>query len=105
MDIGAYEANVNCVYVTTTTDEFDSVLNFADLSLREAVNYANNAGVPTTICLPAEEYNLTHAGGDLDITGNVTIVGDGPGLSIIDGAITSGRILDVANLGVLNISR
>ncbi len=92
--------------VSTTVDELDTDLSFGDLSLREAVNYANNAGEPTTICLPEDEYGLMHSGGDLDITGNVTILGDGPGLSIIDGSASpSGRILDVADMGVLNISR
>lgn len=108
IDIGAYEIGVDevCVMVSTLSDELDTNLSFGDLSLREAVNYANTAGEPMTICLPVGEYGLTHLAGDLDITGNVSIVGDGPGLSVIDGGSSSyGRILDVANAAVLNLSR
>lgn len=111
IDIGAFEADVACIYVSTTIDEIDQDLSYGDLSLREAVNYANGAGEPVRICLPTGEYGLTVPGtggvsqGDLDVTGNVTIVGDGPGLSIIDGSSSSsGRMLDVATTGVLNLS-
>jgi hypothetical protein len=103
VDIGAYEEGMNCVYVSTTTDEFDQNLSIGDVSLREAVDYANNAGVPTTICLPEGEYQLTITGtgginqGDLDVTGNVTIIGEGAGVSIVKGLVSGGRIFDVAN--------
>jgi hypothetical protein len=110
IDIGAFESEEpsECdICVTTTIDELE---NNALISLREAVSLANLAGVPTTICLPAGVYELTLLGtggvsqGDLDVTGNVTIVGDGPGLSVIKGITTGSRIFDVANAGVLNIS-
>jgi hypothetical protein len=106
VDIGAYE--VDCIIVSTTADEFDTNYTYGDLSLREAVNLANLAGVPRKICLPAAQavYQLTLVAGDLDITGNVTIIGDGPGLSVINGSSSpAGRILDVAASAVLIISR
>jgi hypothetical protein len=112
VDMGAYEADAICLYVTTTDDEIDSVVNFDDFSLREAVDYANTAGVPITICLPTGEYFLVLSGsqgvehGDLDITGDVTITGDGPGLSIVNAGTlsTDDRIFDIANGGTLNLS-
>jgi hypothetical protein len=81
------------IYVSTTTDEYDADLSFGDVSLREAVNYANTASEPTTIVLPTGRYTLSLTGSestanvavnDLDIAANVTIVGDGAGVSIID---------------------
>jgi hypothetical protein len=79
------------IHVSTTTDEFDSDLSFGDVSLREAVNYANNATEPTTIDLPTGRYLLTRTGtegtdtayNDLDVLNAVAIVGDGAGLSVI----------------------
>jgi hypothetical protein len=83
------------IHVSTTTDEFDSDLSFGDVSLREAVDYANNATEPTTIDLPAGRYMLsltgTEAAGtaqnDLDVTGNVSVIGAGPGLTFITPSI------------------
>jgi hypothetical protein len=81
------------IIVSTTADEYDGDLSFGDVSLREAVNYANSAGSAMAIQLPAGRYTLSHTGtestasvalNDLDITGDVTILGAGPGLSIID---------------------
>lgn len=79
------------IHVSTTTDELDADLSFGDVSLREAVNYANGAAEATTIDLPAGRYTLTLAGtevtgtaqNDLDVSGNVTILGAGAGLSVI----------------------
>jgi hypothetical protein len=80
------------IYVSTTTDEFDGNLAFGDVSLREAVNYANNAGVPITVYVPEGMHLLTLVGSepspnvavnDLDILGDVTIRGYGPGVSHI----------------------
>ncbi len=84
------------IYVSTTVDEWDSDLSFGDVSLREAVNYANNATEPTTVYVPSGHYLLTRAGSsetdhaandsinDLDITGDVAVYGAGPGRTIID---------------------
>lgn len=115
VDMGAFELNQLCV--STTTDEFDTDLSYNDLSLREAVDYANDAGVPTAICVPAGDYVLELSGTesttnsntdvyDLDILGNVTIIGAGPGLTVIDAEdlTNHGRIFDIVNAGVLHLS-
>lgn len=109
------------IYASNTTDEFDTDLSFGDVSLREAVNYANTQGTPIRIELPAGRFSLTRNGteatptdvafNDLDVTGNVQIVGAGPGLTIIDktalnyGAFEvsgSGKQLKLAQLTVAN---
>lgn len=81
------------IHVATTTDEFDGDLSFSDVSLREAVNYANTATEPTLIDVPAGRFYLTRVGtesdpntdfNDLNILSNVTIVGAGAGATIID---------------------
>ncbi len=102
-------------YVSTTTDDYDSDVSFGDFSLREAINYANTATEATTIELPAGHYYLTRSGtemanstayNDLDIFGNMKIVGAGPGATIIDAGnlTTDDRVFDVANLGLLGIA-
>ncbi|HQZ36703.1 MAG TPA: choice-of-anchor Q domain-containing protein [Ilumatobacteraceae bacterium] len=61
-------------------------------SLRDAITQANANPGPDTINLPAGTYTLTIAGtnensnatGDLDITGETTIIGAGSGATIID---------------------
>jgi hypothetical protein len=78
-------------YVSTTADDYDADVSFGDFSLREAINYANTASEPTTIELPAGRYVLSRAGtesndtayNDLDVSGNMTILGAGPGVSVI----------------------
>ncbi|MCA9020877.1 MAG: hypothetical protein KDA74_12085, partial [Planctomycetaceae bacterium] len=80
--------------VTTTDDELDPVFDPTDLSLREAIDFINNdsTGNYHTIVLPTGMYDMTRAGinennnvlGDFDIKKDMTIVGDGSGLTIID---------------------
>ena len=79
------------IHVSTTVDEFDGDLSFGDVSLREAVDYANTAASATAIQLPAGRYALTRVGtegtgtanNDLDVFGEIAILGAGPGLSVI----------------------
>jgi CSLREA domain-containing protein len=86
--------------VTKTADTNDGVCSGADCSLREAVIRANACAGTQTIRIPAGTYVLTRAGagedaastGDLDLTGNVTILGDGR--PVIDGNAAD-RIFDV----------
>ncbi|MEE4270710.1 MAG: right-handed parallel beta-helix repeat-containing protein [Thermoanaerobaculales bacterium] len=62
-------------------------------SLRDAIMWANTNSGPDTINVPAGRFQLTIGGvmedgslsGDLDILDSVTIVGRGPGITIIDG--------------------
>ena len=86
------------IIVSTTADDWDANLAFGDVSLREAVNYANTAGTATAIQLPAGRYVLTRVGtegsdtayNDLDVLSTMSISGRGAGLSIIDnGGLTS----------------
>jgi hypothetical protein len=83
------------------------------LSLREAINKANNTAGAEEIWLPAWRMRMMRAGtgytdqGDFDISSVMTIRGIGPGMSVIDAGIlaTDDRIFDVASTGVLNLSR
>ncbi|MEO8609111.1 MAG: choice-of-anchor Q domain-containing protein [Chloroflexota bacterium] len=76
--------------VTTTADEVDGVCGILHCSLREAVIAANAAAGANTIVLPTGTYALTRSGanedasatGDLDITGALTIQGQGPSSTI-----------------------
>lgn len=82
------------ILASNTLDEIDGDHSLGDVSLREAVQLANAAGVPTTIELLAATYPLTRTGpdpgdasyNDLDITADVTIVGKGAGRTLIDAA-------------------
>ncbi|MEK7784651.1 MAG: CSLREA domain-containing protein [Chloroflexota bacterium] len=67
--------------VTKTADTNDGACD-ADCSLREAIVAANAAAGPDTIFIPAGTYTLTRTGsdevasvGDLDLTGQVTLIG------------------------------
>jgi CSLREA domain-containing protein len=100
------------INVNTATDELN---NDGDCSLREAIIAANSdAAVDTcpagsgadTVNVPAGNYVLTLAGsgedaaatGDLDLHQDVTLVGAGSALTIIDGNAQD-RIWDVAPAG------
>ncbi|MCJ7708939.1 MAG: CSLREA domain-containing protein, partial [Anaerolineales bacterium] len=79
------DCSITDYIVNTTADTNDGVCNVADCSLREAVRNANACPGWQTITLPAGAYTLSIAGaeedaaatGDLDITDDVTIVGEG----------------------------
>ena len=105
-------AHISSVYadpliVTSTVDDGELLG-----TLRHAIIFANALPGPATITLKAETYNLTLAGtgganqGDLDITGNLTIVGAGAGLSVINAAGLNDRIFEVTTVGAsLNAAR
>jgi CSLREA domain-containing protein len=90
--------------VTKTIDTFDGVCD-ADCSLREAIQAANSAAGADEVILPhgAFRLSLTGAGedanatGDLDIIGELEIVGAGELETEIDGSFASlgDRILDI----------
>lgn len=71
--------------VTKTADTNDGICTSGDCSLREAIVTANNCPGHQTIQLPAGGYRLTLLGagedaaltGDLDITDDLTILGEG----------------------------
>jgi len=105
-------------YVVTTIEDRTNN-DVVALALRAAVIEANAAGGTQTILLPAWQINLTLSGtetytnptamlNDLDITDDVTIVGMGAGLTIVDASgLTSGsqaRLFDVQGTGNLNLT-
>lgn len=79
-------------HVTTTTDTLNAGCD-ADCSLREAVIAANAQPGADVIMVGAGEYTLTRAGanenqahtGDLDVNGDLTVVGAGAPATVIDG--------------------
>jgi CSLREA domain-containing protein len=109
-DIGAYEFHgISEFTVTTTADTVDAAPGDGaaedaegNTSLRAAVMEANALGGKAEITLPAGEYILTRSGagedaastGDLDVTGDITIVGAGVGTTILDGDL-SDRLFDI----------
>ncbi len=96
-DIGAYEfvpssGGEQGILVTKTSDTNDGVCD-SDCSLREAVIFANATAGADIITLPSGEYQLTLVGGgenaaltgDLDVTEDLTIEGDGVDTTTING--------------------
>ena len=92
--------SVPALIVTKTDDTNDGLCIDNDCSLREAVITSNNCTGTQTIQVPAGTYILTRTGvdeeaadrGDLDITDNAIIQGEGN--SIIDGNAAD-RIFDI----------
>jgi CSLREA domain-containing protein len=87
--------------------DLDAVVPGNQVTLRAAIQDANDAGGLPTIYAPRGNYELTLAGGggdaqgDFDITGKLTIIGTGAGSTIIDASTlsTSERIFQVTNSG------
>jgi len=82
-------------------------------TLRAAIMAANANPGADTVVLHAGLYHLqlggddeTTAAGDLDITENLTVVGDGPDLTIIDGSqlTPTGRLFDINAGAVVTMS-
>ena len=94
--------------VNKTADTNDGACTASDCSLREAVNNANACPGWQTITIPAGFYALTIAGadedanatGDLDITEDVTIVGEG--VPSIDGG-EQDRVFEVFSPAVVRM--
>ncbi len=85
---------------TKTTDSADGACD-ADCSLREAVLEANARSGDDVILLPAGVYTLTLPGdeagalaGDLDVLGDLTMVGEGAATTVVDGDALD-RLFDV----------
>lgn len=115
IDIGAYESGF---VVNSFVDSVDALAGdrvSADddglSTLRASVIEANALAGNNTIVLGAGTFSLSRAGrdedgaltGDLDITDNLTILGAGAGLTIIDGASLD-RVFDVHPGVTLNVS-
>ena len=89
--------------VTTTDDHLDFICDQSDCSLRDAVYSANLNPGADIITLPAGTYLLDLAGsdedagltGDLDITSEVQIIGQGAGTTTISAEGLGDRVLHV----------
>jgi CSLREA domain-containing protein len=96
-DIGAVEmTDVPPFIVTTTADHDDGSCNLSDCTLREAINAANAASGTNTILFASGvtgTITLQPAGGTLNVTDSVTIVG--PGASIL--AVSGNEAIRVFN--------
>jgi CSLREA domain-containing protein len=91
--------------VTKTADTNDGACSPGNCSLRDAVIAANAAGGADTINVPAGRFVLTGAAGedaaasgDLDLTGDTTVVGAGAASTTID-ANGIDRIFDIFGSG------
>ncbi len=110
--IAPWQSSAVTFTVSKAADTADGTCD-ADCSLREAVNAANALAGPDTIDLPTGTYALTIANtagqenagaeGDLDISGDLTLIGNGPSGTIIDGNAIDG-VLHILT-GVVDISR
>ncbi|MES1239987.1 MAG: choice-of-anchor Q domain-containing protein [Acidobacteriota bacterium] len=95
--------------VSKTADTLDGACD-ADCSLREAVVAANASPGPDTINLGPSTYRLTRLGpfeeesasGDLDVLGEVAILGAGADRTVLDGGLID-RILEVQPDGKLEL--
>ncbi len=101
--LGAAATAHGAVYqVTKTQDTNDGACN-ADCSLREAILAANSNPGDDSVNLPAGRFTLTIPGadedncatGDLDITGSLSLTGQGPGETIIDATGLGDRVVHV----------
>ena len=100
------------ILASNVTDELDADYSFGDVSLREAVQLANAAGVPTTIVASAGNHALTRIGteagdatyNDLDITGVVKIIGEGAGITVINSSALTGGDARIFNAITANAS-
>ncbi|MBV08403.1 MAG: hypothetical protein CMN21_04195, partial [Rubinisphaera sp.] len=102
--------------VDTATDENDGDFSAGDLSLREAIILANSNADANTITFDAAlngtDIVLTLSGagdelGDLDITTEITIIGNGADQTVIDGGGSGGldyRIFDVSSSSNFTLS-
>ncbi len=94
------------VYVDRLDDEYNGC-SLESCSLREAIQVVNNNSNYDTIYLPAGTITLSRIGagedgnstGDLDIKRSVTIVGKGPGVSIVDANFLD-RVFHIMDSGV-----
>ncbi len=77
------------VYIPTKTTDTNDGTCAADCSLREAVTAANRHPGENVILLHAGTYTLTSPGG-LPVQGDLILLGDGAGRTIIDGGAAGG---------------
>ena len=86
-------ASADDFYVNKTADTADGSCDVTDCSLREAIIAANGASDADTIYIPPGTYVISISGagednaatGDLDITSELTILGDPYEPTVVDG--------------------
>lgn len=120
--VGAATAAAATLMVNTTTDQFAH--QHRKCSLREAIAAGNSPGTATdcgragrtadTIVLGSGHYRLSrkpsngddNSTGDLNVTGTarLTIVGSGPGATVIDATGLGDRVLSIANSAEVKLS-
>jgi len=122
VDIGAFEVSPapDAFVVDTNVDEADGDLSPGDVSLREAIIAANADPNPSTITFASALDGLqiaiylgvgdaaedAAAGGDLDITSEITIIGNGATNTVIDAGGLAGleeRVLHILSGGNLTL--
>jgi hypothetical protein len=107
------DADANTPNPDPTPEDPDNGDEIGQCTLRAAVQTANAEPGPDTIKLRATRYTLSLAGpgedaaltGDLDITSDVTIDGQGVQSSLIDGGKLKDRIFDVQPGATLTLNR
>lgn len=114
--VAAAPASAGVFIPTKTADTHDGACTDGDCSLREAIVAANATAGGDVILLHAGTYALSLAGagedsaatGDLDIQGDLTILGDGAASTVIDGAsgdrvlhILAGSQVEIRDVGIL----
>jgi predicted outer membrane repeat protein len=90
----------------------DLATDGAQVTLRAAVQHANATPGADTIVLPAGLWKLTRKGagedaadtGDLDVTEDLVLTGDGAATTILDGRKAKDRLLEVHPGAVLTVS-
>lgn len=97
--------------VNTTSDAiFDLVCNSSHCSLREAIYSANlSSDMLDFVVVPAGVFTLTKNGadddtgiiGDLDLDGATLLLGQGPGVTIIDASGIGDRVAHVLDNGIV----
>jgi len=115
----------NIITVNATIDGVDAnpgdtvcqTVNAGECTLRAAIMEANALAGPDDVVVPAGTYVLTIAGqgedaavtGDLDITGDLSIMGAGPATTIVDGGaldtvfhILSGNTVEISGVTIRN---
>jgi hypothetical protein len=98
-------------------DTVCQTVNAGECTLRAAIMEANALAGPDDVVVPAGTYVLTIAGqgedaavtGDLDITGDLSIMGAGPATTIVDGGaldtvfhILSGNTVEISGVTIRN---
>lgn len=112
-----YSLSGDVIQVNSTADPGDGICTPIECTLREAILVANRSSGPATIYLPAGTINLAVSGrnedlgllGDLDIVDDLTIIGKGDNVTIVDASeldrafhVFSGTNVILANLTIRN---